>query len=155
MSALDYAIRKQHPAVIDMLKAHIAQRDTKLDGSSKWQQAGSRQTKAGKAKYESVNERLYDEWKNVWMNERMNYWMNDWMDGRMLCVQIKINHIVGKINSSVMKAHMSLYIHNPYESVKELKKKDDIDWLIDGRKDERGQQVYRQSCLPRWRHKLC
>ena len=34
-TALGVAIHYKHPAVIDMLKAHIAQRDTKLEGSSK------------------------------------------------------------------------------------------------------------------------
>ena len=34
-TALSAAIYSKHPAIIDMLKAHIAQRDTKLEGSSK------------------------------------------------------------------------------------------------------------------------
>ena len=34
-SALSCAITMKHPAVIVMLKAHIAQKDTKLEGSSK------------------------------------------------------------------------------------------------------------------------
>ena len=34
-TALDFAIEHKHAAIIDMLKAHIAQRDTKLEGSSK------------------------------------------------------------------------------------------------------------------------
>ena len=34
-TALDAAIRNKHTAIIDMLKAHIAQRDTKLWDSSK------------------------------------------------------------------------------------------------------------------------
>ena len=34
-TALSIAIHFKHPAIVDMLKAHIAQKDTKLDGSSK------------------------------------------------------------------------------------------------------------------------
>ena len=34
-TALDFAIHFKQPAIINMLKAHIAQRDTKLEGSSK------------------------------------------------------------------------------------------------------------------------
>ena len=34
-TALSIAIQYKHPAIIDMLKAHISQKDTKLEGSSK------------------------------------------------------------------------------------------------------------------------